>query len=132
MRRVRRDRDVIAARIARPRGVVLALTILAFLLQGLVTQAHIHGEFLIAPTTGLTHAASVDGGSTKQQPAAPDDEKHCPFCQEMMAAGAYVAPAPTLLVLPLQTFSAVALELVVPAYVDAASHFWRGRAPPRA
>jgi hypothetical protein len=132
MRRIRRDRNVIAARLAQPRGVVLALTILAFLLQGLVTQAHIHGEYLTAPSTGLTHVASADAASTKQKPTAPDDEKHCPFCQEIMSAGAYVAPAPTLLLLPQQTFFAVTTELVVPAYVNAASHFWRGRAPPSA
>lgn len=120
------------ARAGQPRAAILALTVFAFLLQSFVTQTHIHNDFLIAPATGSTQAALPDQDGTKHQPTAPDDEKHCPFCQEMVHAGAYLTPAPAVFVLPSYSVIAGPVAYVARAYVDVASHFWRGRGPPQA
>jgi hypothetical protein len=69
--------------------------------------------------------------SGKQQ-APKNDESHCPFCQAAASAGSFVAPATIVLLLPWQNVSLVPLFLASKTHVDAASHDWRGRAPPRA
>ena len=125
----RAGKSRVAAAASLPRTLLLTLLALAFLLQGLVVQTHIHSD---APgVRETTFGFVVSAPQDKHAPAVPDDQKHCPFCQEATYAGAFVAPGPLLILLPTETFSAIPLELVVPAYVDAASHFWRGRAPPK-
>ncbi|HEX3665750.1 MAG TPA: hypothetical protein VHU23_11010 [Rhizomicrobium sp.] len=106
------------------RQLLLAITVLAFAQAAYVTQTHLH-----AP-------ARLSGNSAFMQPGhgkvpAPDDPAHCPFCQEYLLAGAYVAPPPIVLPQPTAAaFEAYQLLHVLP-FVAALSHSWHGRAPPR-
>jgi hypothetical protein len=118
----------------RARALFIAFMIFSFVLQGLATQTHIHPAgnsghswtFGFADQSASAAARGKSGGNPAQ-----DDLTHCAFCDAVAHAGAFVASAPALVLLPSQTFSIIPLELAVPAFVDAASHFWHGRAPPR-
>ena len=109
------------------RALLVAFTIFAFVLQGLATQTHIHprGDSGVSWTFGI-----ADKQAGKTDGPVQDGLTHCAFCDAVAHAGGFVASAPILVLLPSQTFSIIPLELAVPAFVDAASHFWRGRAPP--
>src|SRR5258708_14499780 len=88
----------------RPSGARQALaffTLFAFLLQGLITQTHIHGATFSSDSgvgAWLAEAASPDELAlaakppTKKLPAA-DDSSRCPICQTAQLAAAFVAPA---------------------------------------
>jgi hypothetical protein len=111
-------------------GARLAITLvalLAFALQTLVLQTHIHGVPL-AGTVGVSLA--VEKG---QQPAPPaNDPANCPICQEMLHAGAFVAPGAATL--QIATLASVIDFLFVEIFATAQtrSHGWKSRAPPRA
>ncbi len=125
----------IQSRVARrssARALLVVFTLFSFLLQGLATQTHIHPANAngISWTFGIADKSSAAQAGKIRNPIQ-DDLTHCAFCDAVAHAGAFVASAPVLLLLPSQTFSVIPLELNVPAFVDAASHFWRGRAPPR-
>ena len=109
-------------------GARLAITLvalLAFALQTLVLQTHIHGVPL-AGTAGVT--LSVEKG---QQPAPPvNDPANCPICQEMLHAGAFVAPGAATL--QIATLASVIDFVFVEIFATAQtrSHGWKSRAPP--
>jgi hypothetical protein len=135
MNAIRRHSYGRVARRSPAQALLIAFTVFSFVLQSLATQTHIHpsGSGGISWTFGIADRTSPvvpQAGKSNNNPAQ-DDLTHCAFCDAIAHAGAFVASAPALLVLPSQTFSVIPLELAVPAYVDAASHFWRGRAPPR-
>ena len=111
-------------------GARLAITLvalLAFALQTIVLQTHIHGVPL-AGTAGVTLA--VEKG---QQPAPPaNDPANCPICQEMLHAGVFVAPgAATLQIATIATIiDFVFVEIFATTQIYA--HGWKSRAPPLA
>ena len=110
-------------------GLLLAL-LLALSFQSYVVGAHHHlrQRALHATTTasfGLEHSPTHG----HRGPAAPD---HCPICEEIAVAGAYL-PAPSLDILAPTPFATwypeVASRRAVPRQQ---SHAWRSRGPPSA
>ncbi|HEX4160067.1 MAG TPA: hypothetical protein VHY79_16510 [Rhizomicrobium sp.] len=105
------------------RRLVLAFTLLAFAQAGYATQTHIHA---LAELPGHTTLAQPGHGKSP----IPDDPAHCPLCQEYLLSGAYLIPPPVVLPPPAEAvFEAHRLLPALP-FVAAASHSWRGRAPP--
>ena len=103
---------------------VTAFALLAFLLQGLVVQTHIH-----QPVPVLTaKAASLH---LPASPKAPDPIDQCRFCQELVHAGAFVAPTTAAVSVSLMYVTAV--FAAPPAFADtsARAFAWQSRAPPR-
>jgi hypothetical protein len=78
-----------SARAGLGHRLVAALIFAAFLLQGFVTQTHMHTGSSAIPTTihfaskALHHAPTLPGSS---------DEANCPLCQAIVHAGAYIPP----------------------------------------
>lgn len=116
------------------RFLLIGFVLLAFVLQSYATQTHIHFES--APTT-ITKSivakivAAPSGHAGK--PAQPDDNNpdNCPLCQ-MFYGGQYVAPSALVFFLPMVAVSVIEAVAGVMPHYDAASHSWRGRAPPSA
>jgi hypothetical protein len=133
----RRTIVVVQRRSFGQRALVLSVAV-AFLLQSLVTQTHIHGAAVpedlgfgsLLAKIGAADELGEVAKSPKQAPAH-DDSSRCPLCQAAQSAGAFVAPAALVLVLPWQNISFVPLFLSAGSYFDTPSHSWRGRAPPK-
>jgi hypothetical protein len=122
------------------------LALLALAVQSFVVQTHIH----IPQTTGRAQTVSIvalahsilanDVGSSAQsaQPAPRDrfpiteDPTNCPLCQEVAHSGQFVASAAALASVPVTATVRFIVFAEVAPYVFAASHTWRGRAPPQA
>jgi hypothetical protein len=121
------------------RRALAFFTLFAFLLQGIITQTHIHGAtFSSGSGVGawLAEAASADEAAlaakapTKKLPAG-DDSSRCPICQTAQLAGAFVAAAAVVVLLPSQSVSLIPVRADERRDFETASHSWRGRAPPR-
>jgi len=123
MRRSRRIR-IASAPAKGWRFAVALLALITFALQSYVTQTHIHFD---SAESDVIAAAHVPPGKlpSKETPA------NCPICQEIAMAGHYVTPGAVILAPPPQAVSIVPMEIAVRFIVDAVSHDWRGRAPPR-
>ena len=106
------------------RGWVTVLTLLAFFLQGLVVQTHIHE--LIQPVVAKALHLPAPAPLKTQDPV-----DHCRLCQELVHAGTFVAPSSVVLVADL-IFSA-AIFTVLPAFAGASAKAfaWQSRAPTR-
>jgi hypothetical protein len=106
---------------------LLALfALLAFALQGLAIQTHLHGA--PASTAHLVQASAPAGGDRRD----PLDPATCALCQELAHAGAALTPAPILTVLPLDWTRTVFIVPVSAAAGLAPHTGWQSRAPPRA
>ena len=115
-------RRLALARAGRPSRVVAWLAILAFLLQGLIVQTHIH-------VASLQAAAPVHHGQSDKAPAdkAPAD---CPACQ-LQAATAAIVLTPHAAVLTLINWVAAAATFnSMPAGRASPARGWQSRAPP--
>jgi hypothetical protein len=121
------------------RSALALATAIAFFLQGLIIQTHIHGA--ASPISGFSTllakiaAASENDAFTKipaKNTPAKDDSTRCPFCQAAQSAGSFVSPTAVVLLLPWQNVAVVPLLLAHKFHANAASHSWRGRAPPSA
>lgn len=124
-----------AVRGLRTRPALVYLVLTAFVLQGLVTQSHMH--FAAAAQQKSMAAAQLTSSATlgvtakspvKQTPGERDDS-NCPICHAASIAGAMFASAAPMLRVP-------SLSSLVP-YVDERSVLverftaaWRSRAPP--
>ena len=104
-----------------PRLVVL-LTALAFLLQCLVTQIHIHTE-------PLGDAVKLSASPAQGKAPLDHSQRDCPFCQATVHAGAFLVPAMPRLALGALSIIAV-MFLAMRATVTATAHNWQSRAPP--
>lgn len=102
-------------------GVV---AILAFFLQSLLVQTHIHQP--ASPVAAKAATQQLPGPLKTQDPI-----DQCRLCQELVHAGHFVAPS-TLVAVASPAF-AVALFVTSPAEPDrsATAFAWRSRAPPR-
>jgi hypothetical protein len=118
--------------------------LLAVTLQSFVVQTHIHVQqpAIRAQTLGLITlaAASVaDSELTAAEAEAPVDKypinrdpANCPLCKELTHSGVYVSSASVLATLPFPaTVNFIVFREIAPS-LFAASHNWRGRAPPLA
>jgi hypothetical protein len=120
------------------RGLLLVVAT-AFLLQGYVTQTHIHRgvEFGGIASLGLdsgkaaANNAVADKRGERGKLPGSDDPAKCPLCQAVGFAGQFVWPNAVVFVLPTQAASVVAAAVIVFVAPQIDSHNWQGRAPPR-
>jgi hypothetical protein len=134
MKRFEKSRSAFVVRRSIPHRLVLFVTIVAFVLQGYVTQTHMHG--LASRAEGgvagfLMKLASGDEVSGKSHDPSKGDPARCQFCQAIGNAGAFVTPTALALLLPVANVSIIRLCFAAQSYIETASHDWRGRAPPR-
>jgi len=122
------------------RPAVTVLVAFTFLLQSLVIQTHIHGA-VVSRDAGISGvlakiSAAFEGEDAAKAPAkqspSTDDTLRCPICQAAQAAGAFLAPAALVLVVPWQNVSLVQIIVGERNHVRPPSHSWHGRAPPAA
>jgi hypothetical protein len=114
-------------------------TAFAFLFQSLIVQTHIHGALgdsaglggLLAKISASDEQAAPSKDSGKQR-LPKDDEGRCPICQAAQSAGTFLAAAAIVVLQPWQNISLVPLLFANETPANAASHDWRGRAPPSA
>jgi hypothetical protein len=109
---------------APTRRWVTAFALLAFFLQSLVIQTHIH-----QPAPVLTaKAASLH---LPAPPKTPDPIDQCRFCQELVHAGFFVTPGAVAVSTILSSIAAV--FTAPPAFTGASAKAfaWQSRAPPR-
>jgi hypothetical protein len=100
------------------------LVVLAFFLQGLVIQTHIHQ--LIQP---LAAKATSLPGPTPLKNQDPID--HCRLCQELVHAGTFVTPPAVAVLVGLSFVTAVFAAPPTFAGASARPFAWQSRAPPR-
>jgi hypothetical protein len=124
---MRRGARAKAWTIRRQPVALAALMVLAFLFQSYVSQTHIHLEadgITLAKVQLVTKLDSKKGAPTQQTP------DNCPLCQ-FYYVGQHVPPAALIFFLPTVSVSVIEAVLAVLPHYDAASHSWRGRAPPQ-
>ena len=120
----------------------LPLALAALIVQFLIVQTHVHippdahqvvGVSLpVAALASANEGDSANGTRPSHDPYPQgDDPSNCPMCQEIAHSGPVLPSAGPLLVLPATIdVPFVVLHKVVPSRL-AASHTWRGRAPPQ-
>ena len=106
------------------RFALTLLALLAFTLQSVVTQIHVHG------ITASTAAASTDSGKPAK-PLPGDDQANCSICQAILHAGHFTAPVAAVLPLPSFASFAISLSVRVATSPQTSAHDWQSRAPPR-
>jgi hypothetical protein len=103
---------------------ITALALLAFFLQGLTLQTHVHQPL----------QAAVAKGHTGSAPAAPlklDPIDQCRLCQELVHAGSFITPSAAVSTASLTLVAAsFIIQLIAGAY-PATAFAWQSRAPPR-
>jgi hypothetical protein len=113
-------------RTTSPRKWVTAFALLAFFLQSLAVQTHIHAPLI---------PAAVKAVISQEQAPAPlksqDPFDQCRLCQELAHAGSFFTPAiVTLAASPSFTIAAFAALRALP-HSAATAFAWQSRAPPR-
>src|SRR4051812_23199851 len=115
------------SRPAPARRWITALALLAFFLQSLTLQTHVHQP--LQPTSAT--AATLDLGGAKLPLKNQDPVDQCRLCQELVNAGAFIAPTVVSSAVDL-SFAAASLAAATAFLADPAKAFaWRSRAPPR-
>ena len=145
-RRVRweRSRPRVALKVRASHLLVALFGLLAVALQSFVVQTHIHVQQPVFRTQAVglitLAAASIAGADLASgQTGAPVDNypinrdpANCPLCKELTHSGQYVSSASVLATLPFPvTVNFIVFREIAPSRF-AASHTWRGRAPPLA
>ena len=113
--------------------LVLGVMLLAFLAQSYVTQTHIHaGPGIYQQAVAKADSTAASALKQQQHDNLPgnDDPSSCPFCQELIHSGAYIAPAAIPLFLTSVLVLRIEPVLNLQAHYDSISHNWRGRGPP--
>jgi hypothetical protein len=114
------------SRTAPARRWITTLALLAFVLQSLTLQTHIHQPFQPA-----TVNAALDTGGAKVPLKTQDPVDQCRLCQELVNAGAFIAPVVASGAADLG-FAAASLAAATAFMADPATAFaWQSRAPPR-
>ena len=139
-----RSRTRAPFRLALPHLVMAVFGLLAVALQSFVVQTHVHVQQPAYRTQAVSlitlAAASIAGADVASgQPGVPVDNypvnrdpANCPLCKELTHSGQYVSSASVLATLPFPvTVNFVVFREIAPS-LFAASHTWRGRAPPLA
>jgi hypothetical protein len=137
-----RSRAVIAIRF--PAVLVVLIGLLAVTIQSFVVQTHIHVPQMSARaqpagflTLIATSAGTADLSTTKTSAPADQypinrDPANCPLCKLLTHSGQYVSSVSVLATLPFPvTVNFIVFREIAPSRF-AASHNWRGRAPPLA
>lgn len=137
---------------ARPRAhfrfrahhlLVAFFGLLAVALQSFVVQTHIHvqqpavraqalGLITLAAAFGDTELAAAKAGAPVDKYPINRDPANCPLCKEHTHSGVYVSSTSVLATLPFPAaVNFIVFREIAPSRF-AASHNWRGRAPPLA
>jgi len=114
------------ARQASPRKWVTALVLLAFFLQSLAIQTHVHQSF--APAA-VKAAALGETGPAPLKTQDPLDQ--CRLCQELVHAGSFFTPTIVSFAANLTFVAAIFADLRASPDSAATAFSWQSRAPPR-
>ena len=106
------------------RRFVVASILLALVLQGYVTQTHLHGLFPESVASQTSQAPGHDKYPLNDDPA------RCPVCQQIVHGSQFVAPAWLTPFLLIRAISTVEIADIALPHFNAVSHSWRGRGPP--
>ncbi len=111
---------------------VAVLALLAFFLQGLTVQTHIHGPIqpVATPVAGQVAAKA----STLPAPVPlknQDPLDQCRLCQELVHAGTFVTPPVVAVLFSPSFIKAIFGTLPAFAGTSARPFAWQSRAPPR-
>jgi hypothetical protein len=131
-------------RFRAPHLLVAFFGLLAVALQSFVVQTHIHVQqpvlhaqtlklvtLVAGSVAGSDHAATQVKSPVDKYPLNRDPA-NCPLCKELTHSGVYVSSASVLATLPFPaTVNFIVFREIAPSRF-AASHTWRGRAPPLA
>jgi hypothetical protein len=139
-----RNRARVGLSIRLPHLFVAVLGLLAVALQSFVVQTHIHVQqpafhtqavsliTLAAASITSSELASGQAGTPVDNYPLNRDPANCPLCKELTHSGQYVSSASVLATLPFPvTVNVIVFREIAPS-LFAASHTWRGRAPPLA
>ncbi len=110
---------------APPKKWVTVFALLAFFLQGLAVQTHIHE---LAP---VAKAATALPTPTKAPSKGQDPVDQCRLCQEFMHAGAFITPSAAALSTDLAYVAAAFVVQSGFLATSATAFAWQSRAPPR-
>jgi hypothetical protein len=110
------------------RRLVTLVALLAFFLQGLAIQTHIHQQ---SPLSVAGIQASTLPAPSPLKTLDSADPANCRLCQELVHAGALVQPVVTTLAVTLSVLPAFLAVTPQPAAHMAPAFAWQGRAPPR-
>ena len=116
----------VISRSSPPRKWVTALVLLAFFLQSLAIQTHVHPSFSPAAVKAATLGETGPAPLRSQDPL-----DQCRLCQEMVHAGSFFAPSVVALAASLSFAAATFAVLRAPPHSSATAFAWQGRAPPR-
>jgi hypothetical protein len=130
------SRSIATAKAGKPSTgrllLVMALTAI-FALQSYLVDTHIHdldgdedGIVQLLTPPAISHA--VPSTPSKNTPDGSQDK--CPLCQ-LLYGGQYLTPKLVSLLLITDVVAIVSTETQLRASFNAASHNWRGRAPPK-
>jgi hypothetical protein len=106
------------------RDVVMFALLAVFTLQTYVFQTHIHAAG--------DHAVKADSRDHHDRFPPGDDPASCPLCQEFLHSGQFITPQALVLLPPMLAVSTLQHVDAALPHVEAPSHDWRGRAPPKA
>jgi hypothetical protein len=114
------------SRPAPARRWITTLALLAFFLQSLTLQTHVHQPFQAS-----AKAATLGLGGAKVPLKSQDPVDQCRLCQELLNAGAFIAPTVASSAVDL-SFVAASLAAATAVLANPARAFaWQSRAPPR-
>jgi hypothetical protein len=113
------------------------LSVLALLVQGFVTQAHVHqgtSSGVQVAQLDIAHAALGLAGDHHHPPRTPPHGHgsidHCLLCQSAIAGVGVLPSAPVIILADINTVTITAFEYASSALGALRSHIWRSRAPP--
>jgi len=115
-----------ASRPAAARKWVAIVSLLAFFLQSLAIQTHIHAASPQPVVKVAAEQAPVPAPLKSQDPI-----DQCRLCQELIHAGSFVTPSAAVTLASLNFVAAVFAASVAPVYRSATAFAWQSRAPPR-
>lgn len=108
--------------------VLILVTLVAFTLQGYLTQTHIHITPVGAPPTVDIYDGVPNPAHDKDP--GKNDPGNCPLCQQFASAGNFVTPATAAVLLPTLSVSVIQVVAIATDFAAPPTHNWRGRAPP--
>jgi hypothetical protein len=100
---------------------VTVFALLAFFIQGLAVQTHIHEQASAAKTAV----------PAKTPLKSQDPVDQCRLCQELVHAGSFITPSTMATPAGLTFVAVVFTALTAPETVFARAFAWQSRAPPR-
>jgi hypothetical protein len=103
---------------------ITALALLAFFLQNLAVQTHVHQSLQPA-------AVKIQTDGSHKAPLKLDPVDQCRLCQELVHAGIFLAPSVAVSTASLICVAANFIVVLASTADPAAAFAWQSRAPPR-